>query len=56
MFLLGNKFCPCPIACSKILDHLKMDEVLIEAVPPRGFPMEEIMSPKYDDFDQTANW
>jgi hypothetical protein len=33
-----------------------MDQVLIEAAPTRGSPMEEIMSPKYDDFDQKANW
>jgi hypothetical protein len=45
-----------PIACRRILDHLKMDQILIEAAPTRGSPMEEIMSPSYDDFDQTANW
>jgi hypothetical protein len=45
-----------PIACRKILDHLKMDQEVIEAAPTRGPPMEEIMSTDYDDFDQTASW
>ena len=45
-----------PIQCRKILDHLKMDQDIIPEAPTRGPPMEELMSPSYDDFDQTANW
>ena len=45
-----------PIQCRKILDHLKMDQEIIEGAPTRGSPMEEILNPDYEDFDQTANW
>ena len=45
-----------PIQCRKILDHLKMDQDIILEAPTRGPPMEELMNPDCDDFDQTANW
>ena len=33
-----------------------MDQEITEGAPTRGSPMEEILNPDYEDFDQTANW
>ena len=45
-----------PIACRRILEHLKLNSAFVEATPARAPPVEDEFALDLDEFDQSLCW